>query len=164
MHPAGKGAASSLPGNAYIGAPTMKDYTIECDLQGTHVGDKERGFHLPEMGIVANRYTLLLAGNIQKLRLVSWDPLPRIDKTINYAWKPGVWYRLKLTVEIRGDTADVRGKVWERGQKEPEAWTIGLIDPRANTEGAPALFGDVTRLKVRAEIDACAAQLGYVRN
>ena len=82
-------------GNAYITLPTSKDYTIECDVQGTQVGDD-----LPEIGIGANRYTLILAGNVQKLRLVSWDALPRIDKTIEFNWKPGVWYRLKLTTEI----------------------------------------------------------------
>src|SRR5205085_6028196 len=75
-------------GNAYIGLPTAKDYTIECDVQGTQVGED-----LPDMGIVANRYTLFLAGNIQKLRLVSWDALPRVDTTISFAVTPGTWYR-----------------------------------------------------------------------
>ena len=53
---------------------------------------------MPEIGVGANRYTLILVGSVQKLRLQSWDALPRIDKTVEYAWKPGVWYTLKLTM------------------------------------------------------------------
>ncbi len=126
-------------GNAYIGLPTLKDYTIACDVMGTKKGDD-----LPDMGIVANRYTLSLAGNVQKLRIVSWDALPRIDQTISYPWQPKVWYRLKLTVEVEGDKAVVRGKVWPRDQKEPEAWTVEVTDSRPNREGSPALYGYVT--------------------
>ena len=91
-------------GNAYITMPDSKDYTIECDVQGTQVGKE-----LPEIGIGANRYTLILAGNVQKLRLMSWDALPRIDKTVQYQFKPGVWYRMKLTTEMAG-AGDVRAK------------------------------------------------------
>lgn len=126
-------------GNAYIGLPTLKDYTIACDVLGTKKGDD-----LPDMGIIANRYTLMLAGNVQKLRIVSWDALPRIDQTISYPWQPKVWYRLKLTVAIHGDKALVRGKVWPRDEKEPDAWTVEVTDSRPNREGSPALYGYVS--------------------
>ncbi len=129
-----------VEGFAYIGTPAMKDYTIQCDVLGTvkKMGTDEQ---MPEIGIVANRYTLLLAGNIQKLRILSWEVLPRIDQTIGFAWKPGVWYRMKLTVAAKGQ---VFGKVWQRDQPEPKAWTVSVTDPRPNTEGTPALFGAVT--------------------
>lgn len=127
-------------GYAYIGLPSMKDYTIECDVQGS-----KKDEDMPEVGIGANRYTLLLAGNIQKLRLLSWEALPRIDQTIGYSFEPGVWYRMKLTVDVKGpESAVVKGKVWRRDQKEPDAWTITVEDPRPNTEGAPCLYGYVT--------------------
>jgi outer membrane protein assembly factor BamB len=126
-------------GNAYIGPPEMADYTIESDVHGTLVsGD------MPDMGVVANRYTLQLQGNIQKLRLVSWDALPRIDRTVPFSWQPGVWYRLKLTTEIAGDKAVIKGKCWPRDQQEPAAWTVTVSDPRPNREGSPALYGYVT--------------------
>jgi outer membrane protein assembly factor BamB len=134
-----KGSPLVARGNAYIGMPTLKNYTIESDVMGTKVGDD-----LPDMGVVANRYTLVLAGNIQKLRITSWDALPRIDRTINYPWQPNVWYRLKLTTEVNGDTAVVKGKCWQRGQPEPAEWTIHVSDSRANHEGSPALYGYVT--------------------
>jgi outer membrane protein assembly factor BamB len=124
---------------AYIGLPTMKDYTIQADLMGTKVrGD------MPDMGLVASRYTMLLDGNKQHLRLVSWEALPRVDKTIHFEWQPGVWYRLKLTAEVQGDKAVVRGKVWPRDQEEPVAWTIECEDATPNREGCPALYGYAT--------------------
>jgi hypothetical protein len=99
---------------------------------------------MPDMGIVANRYTLMLAGNVQKLRILAWSALPRLDETINFPWQPGVWYRMKLTVAIKGDNAIIRGKVWPRDQAEPAEWTIQATDPRPSTEGCPALYGYVT--------------------
>src|SRR5205823_12656638 len=84
--------------NTYIGRPTLSNYTIQADLSGVVQQD-----YLPDMGVVNQRYTLQLSGNKQELRLLSWDALPRIDKTIPFAWKAGVWYRLKLTVDPKGD-------------------------------------------------------------
>lgn len=126
-------------GNAYITLPTSKDYTIECDVQGTQVGND-----LPEIGIGANRYTLILVGQVQKLRLQSWDALPRVDKTVNYNWNPGVWYRFKLTTDIAKGKGVIRGKVWPRDDKEPAAWTVELNDSHAIDEGSPTLYGYVT--------------------
>lgn len=124
-------------GNAFIGLPTYKDYTIEADVQGTKAGSE-----LPDMGIVANRYTLMLEGNNGKLRLVSWDALPRVDQTIPFKIEPDIWYRLKLTVETDGGKGTIKGKAWPRDQREPAEWLV-LHDPRPNTEGAPALYGYV---------------------
>lgn len=126
-------------GNAFIGLPTLKDYTIESDVSGTKVGTD-----LPDMGIVANRYSLILAGNIQKLRLVSWDALPRVDQTIPFKVEPGVWYRLKLTTDIKDGKGIIKGKAWDRTQPEPKDWTVELIDPRPIGEGSPALYAYVT--------------------
>jgi outer membrane protein assembly factor BamB len=125
-------------GNAYITVPTAKDYTIECDVQGTKAGD-----NLPDMGIVANRYSLVLAGNHQWLRLASWEVLPRVDKTLPFKWQPGTWYRLKLTTQIENGKGIIRGKAWPRDQKEPAAWTVELTDSRPIREGSAALYGNV---------------------
>src|SRR5262249_26209267 len=106
-------------GNAYIGLPQYKDYTIECDIQGGKVAND-----LPDMGVVANRYTLSLAGNIQKLRLNSWDALPRVDRTVSFPWEPDVWYHLKLTFEMKEGVGIARGKCWKKGESEPAEWTV----------------------------------------
>ena len=96
------------------------------------------------MGVVANRYTLALEGNTQRLRVSSWENLPRVDRTLALAWRPDVWYRMKLTVDVRGDKAFVRGKVWERDREEPAAWSIEFTDPTPHREGSPALYGYAT--------------------
>jgi hypothetical protein len=126
-------------GNAYIGLPDLSDYTIAADVLGT-----KRGDDLPEMGVGANRYTLILDGNKQKLRIVSWDALPRIDQTVDFEWQPDTWYRVKLTVELTGNKAIVKGKAWAKGKTEPENWTAEVEDPYPNRQGSPALFGYVT--------------------
>lgn len=131
--------------HAYIRLPSDTDYTIQCDLMGTKVGED-----MPDMGVVANRYTFQLSGNAQRLRLLSWDALPRIDKSIDWSWKPGVWYRMKLTVAVEGDKAVVRGKVWPRDEKEPAEWTIVVDDPTPNREGCPALYGNATGIQENA--------------
>jgi hypothetical protein len=122
--------------NAYMGMPNLTNYTIQADVLGKKVHSD-----LPDMGVVANRYTLMLAGNTQQLRLISWDALPRVDKTIAFEWKPDVWYRMKLTAAVQGDKAIIRGKVWPRDQEEPKAWTVEFEDPNPNREGSPALYG-----------------------
>jgi outer membrane protein assembly factor BamB len=125
--------------HAYIGRPTMTGYTVQADLQGARKGED-----MPDMGVLANRYTLLLDGNKQQLRLVSWDALPRVDKSISWTWKPGVWYTMKLTVEVHANKALVRGKVWPRDEAEPNNWTTEFEDPVPNREGSPGLYGLAT--------------------
>ena len=48
--------------NVYIGPSTMKNYQIQVDLFGTR--NKRR---LPDMGLIANRYTLDMQGRHQRL-------------------------------------------------------------------------------------------------
>jgi outer membrane protein assembly factor BamB len=136
-------AATSSPllsrAYTFIGPPTMTGYTIEADVQG-----EQKGRDLPDMGVTANRYTFKLVGNTQNLRLTSWNAIPRIDQTIAFPHKAGVWYRMKLTVDVQGDKAVARGKVWPRGDAEPNAWTVEVVDPQPNREGSPALYGYLT--------------------
>jgi outer membrane protein assembly factor BamB len=125
--------------NAYITMPDASNYTIQADASGASVNN-----NMPDVGVINCRYTLQLNGNKQELRLLSWEAVPRIDKTIDYAWKPGEWHSFKLTVEPHGDKAMVRGKVWPRDKPEPAAWSIELEDPRPNLNGSPAIYGYAT--------------------
>jgi outer membrane protein assembly factor BamB len=125
--------------HAFIGMPNLSDYTIHADVQG-----QRKHEDMPDLGVVACRYTLQLDGNKQRLRLLSWDAVPRVEKNVDWPWQPGVWYRLKLSVTIQGDKALVRGKAWKRGEEEPRAWTIEFDDPTPNREGSPALYGYAT--------------------
>jgi outer membrane protein assembly factor BamB len=123
----------------FIGEPTLKDYTIEADILST-----KKGPNLSNVGLLNCRYSMVLEGNAQTLRLLSWEvdpPHGRINQTIDWAWKPDVWYRMKLKVSVAAGKATVQGKVWERDQPEPKDWSISCEDPNPNTEGAPGLYG-----------------------
>lgn len=123
--------------NVYIGPSTMKDYQIQIDLMGTK--NKRR---VPDMGLIANRYTLDMQGKHQRLQIRSWASDLRMAKTIDFAWETGVWYTMKMMVEIADDKAMIRGKVWRRGEPEPEEWTITAEDPLPNREGSPGIYGN----------------------
>ncbi|MGE3808938.1 MAG: PQQ-binding-like beta-propeller repeat protein, partial [Gemmataceae bacterium] len=118
--------------NAQISRPTYGDYTVQADVMGKKVRED-----LPDMGVNNCRYTFFLNGNQQKLRLVSWDAQRRVDETIDWKWQPDKWYTLKLKVTPQKDKALVQGKVWEKGQPEPDKWTIEFTDPTPNLVGSP---------------------------
>ena len=122
--------------NVYLGPPNMKDYTVQVDLLGT-----KPKRNMPDMGLIANRYTLEMQGNHQRLQVLSWRSDLRMAKWIDFKWEPNVWYTMKMTVDIVDDTAHVKGKVWVRGEPEPEEWTIIVEDPLPNREGSPGIYG-----------------------
>lgn len=122
--------------NVYIGPPTMKDYEIQIDLMGTK--DKRR---LPDMGLIANRYTLDMQGRHQRLQVRSWASDLRMAKTIDFPWDTDVWYTMRMKVEIVDDKAMIYGKVWRTKDAEPKEWTITAEDPLPNREGSPGIYG-----------------------
>lgn len=135
---------------AFITGPQVRDYTIEADLMAT-----ERRRNLPDMGVINSRYSLTLDGNKQRLLLRTWearrpedappDAIPgRINQKVDFVWKPNVWYRFKLRVEVVNGKGILRGKVWPRDESEPTEWTITAEDPIPNTEGAAGLYAYAT--------------------
>lgn len=122
--------------NVYLGPSTMKNYQIQVDLMGTK--NKRR---LPDMGLIANRYTLDMQGRHQRLQIRSWASDLRMAKTIDFPWDTDVWYTMKMMVEIIDDKAVIRGKVWRRSESEPADWTITAEDPLPNREGSPGIYG-----------------------
>jgi outer membrane protein assembly factor BamB len=127
--------------NAFITTPNAANYAIKADIMGSEVDG-----NLPDHGIVNCRYTLELSGAKQQLRIHSWDAQSRIDKVVEYPWRPNQWYTLKLIVEQRDGKAVVRGKAWPRDQAEPSAWNIEVEDPRPNREGAAAIYAYATAI------------------
>jgi len=122
--------------NTYFGPPDMAGYTIQADLLGN-----KKGRAVPDMGLIAQRYTLDLMGYHQQLQVRTWAAELRMAKTVPFAFEPGVWYTMKMQVEIEGDAAHIRGKVWPRDESEPARWTIQAIDPLPNRSGSPGLYG-----------------------
>ena len=105
---------------------------------------------MPDMGLIAQRYTLDLMGASQQLQVRSWPPqvATHFSKTIPFPWEAGRWYTIKFEVSTRPATSDadaaalLRGKVWPRGETEPVAWTIEAVHEQGNLQGSPGFFGN----------------------
>lgn len=119
----------------FIGHPDMKDYTIEADVQSEGTRRK-----MSEVGLIVQRYCVVLKGNAQELEVNS--NLERLRVAVPFPWSPNEWYRLKARVDVAADGSGVvRAKAWKRGEAEPSAWTIEVPHKIAHQEGAPGLFG-----------------------
>jgi hypothetical protein len=122
----------------FVGDVNLSDYTIEADVRGT---TKRR--QMSDLGVTAQRYSLILYGNAQQLTLQPWEPETKRTVLVPFKWEADTWYHLKLRVENMPDgKVRARGKAWATGQPEPEAWTIEKIDPIGNHKGAPGFFID----------------------
>ena len=118
-----------------LGPAEMRDYTIQADVMM-----KEQRRRLPSVGITAQRYNLIIKGNVSKLAVQSWAPHLRMAKEIRYRSDPDVWYTMKLRVDVQDDGAHVMGKVWKRDEPEPSEWTIEALDPHPNENGSPGFY------------------------
>jgi len=119
----------------FLGAPDAKNYTMEADVMSD--GNRRK---MSEVGIINQRYAIVLKGNDQKLEISS--NFERLRKAVDFKWKPNVWYHLKSRVDIAADgTGVVRAKAWPRGEPEPAAWTLEVEHRTAHRQGSPGLFG-----------------------
>jgi outer membrane protein assembly factor BamB len=121
-----------------IGRPEWSDYTIEADVRGTE-SRRQRG----DIGLINQRYVMVLFGNDQRLEIQPWQAADEMTVSKPFEWAVNGWYRMKLRVENRADsTTVIRGKVWPVGQPEPAAWTIEKIDRIPHRQGSPGLYAD----------------------
>jgi outer membrane protein assembly factor BamB len=121
----------------YMTPPMDAGYAVQADMMGM---PKKR--FAPDMGLINCRYKLIMMGTSRKrqVRLVTWDPMPRLQKDVLFDWDTEKWYTARLRVDVKDGKALVRAKVWAQGEAEPEAWTIEVTDALPNTEGSPALY------------------------
>jgi hypothetical protein len=123
---------------AFIGPTDWSNYTFEADARAT-----EKRRQMSDIGITAQRYSLVLYGNAQQLKLEPWEPEIQRTVTVPFTWKADAWYHLKLRVENTPDgKVRARGKAWPTGGAEPAEWLIDKVDPIGNREGAPGFFVD----------------------
>ena len=141
-----------MDAETFFGVSTWENYTVEADVLAL---EKKR--NLPNVGVVNSGYDLVLMGNHQRLRIVSWVPQPRLEQKVRFKWDPEVWYRMKFKVVTQGGVAKLYGKVWPRDEKEPEAWTVEATDPNPNPAGGPALHG----YSAGARAKSAGAQIFY---
>ena len=60
---------------AFIGPVDWSNYTFEADVRGT-----TRRRQMADIGITAQRYSLVLYGNSQQLKLEPWEPETAADR------------------------------------------------------------------------------------
>jgi outer membrane protein assembly factor BamB len=122
----------------FFGPPDVNNYTIEADVRSM-----ERRRQMSDVGIVAQRYELVLFGNHQRLELQPWQPETQRTQRVEYKWKPDTWYVMKLEVQsLDGTKVRARGKVWPKGEQEPAKWLIERIDPIGSHKGSPGIYAD----------------------
>ncbi|NBW96626.1 MAG: serine/threonine protein kinase [Planctomycetia bacterium] len=157
----------------WIGPIGLHDYVIQADFRAQETGVERPGSpasegakspatdadafakkfsnpaalekaRMPDMGLVAQRYTLDLMGAAQQLQLRSWPPqvATYFSKTLPFSWEAGRWYTVKFEARTAGRSAVLRGKVWPRGEAEPAAWTIEATHAAGNLQGSPGFFGN----------------------
>ena len=99
----------------FIGPPNLTGYTIEADVRGREQR-RQRG----DVGLINQRYGLVLFGNGQKLELHPWQAADEMTVRVPFKWDADTWYRMKLRVDHQPDgTARVRGKVWPPAAPSP---------------------------------------------
>jgi len=119
----------------FMGDPGLKNYSIEADVMSE--GNKRK---MSDVGLINQRYKIVLKGNEKKLEVSSNDELFRFSKEFN--WSPNVWYHLKARVDVTADGAGVvRAKAWPKSEAEPGAWTFEVPHQHAHQTGCPGLFG-----------------------
>ena len=127
-------------GTVFIGAPETRNYTIQADVMSE--GNRRK---MSEVGLINQRYLIVLKGNEQKLEISSNFERLRVPEATdppNFRWQPNVWYVLKSRVDVAPDgSGTVRAKAWKRGDPEPEPWTIEVPHKHAHQSGSPGLFG-----------------------
>jgi outer membrane protein assembly factor BamB len=122
----------------FFGGPDYSDYTIEADVRAMEK-HRQRG----DVGIVAQRYEMMLSGSHERIELQPWQPETQRTVKVDFPWKADTWYTMKLEVQSMGSgKVRARGKVWAKGESEPSAWTIERIDPIGSTKGAAGLYAD----------------------
>ena len=119
-----------------MGPDYLEGYTIQAEIMGN-----QKGRRRTDAGVINAGYVLDLQGTVQKLQLRSWSALLRMAQTIDFPWEMGRWYVMKLRVDNDGETALVRGKVWPKGDPEPDDWTITAEDPLPVPSGSPGVQG-----------------------
>ena len=122
----------------FIGPVDWSNYTMQADVRAP-----TRRRMMADVGVTVQRYSLVLYGTTQKLKLEPWEPETQRSVVVPFAWKPDAWYSLKLRVEnLPNGAVRARGKAWPQGDPEPAEWQIDKTDPIGNRQGAPGFFID----------------------
>src|SRR4029079_4339089 len=131
----------------FIGDPSTKIYTIEAEL----MSDGNRRV-MSDVGVINQRYLIVLKGNEQKLEVNSNLERLRVpagDETTNFKWTANAWYHWKARVDPAADgSGTIRAKAWKKGEPEPDKWLLEVRDPHLHESGSPGLFALAPQMRV----------------
>jgi outer membrane protein assembly factor BamB len=122
----------------WMGPSNLSNYTIQADVLLKEVDGR-----MSDVGVFDSGYQLTIRSKNHKLRMDSWAASDyRTMADVEFMPQPDKWYTMKLRVEPAKDQATVRGKIWARGEQEPDKWTVEMVDHSPNLHGTPGVFGN----------------------
>ena len=123
---------------SFIGPANESGYTVEADVRAV-----EKRRQMGDAGVVAQRYELVLVGNVQRIELRSWQIEEKRTVKKPFAWKADAWYRLKLRVEtLPGGKVRAQGKAWPAGELDRRIGRSSTLILWATGQGSPVIFAD----------------------
>lgn len=128
---------------SWMGPADLNNYTITADVKAMGEGSK-----LPDIGLIAQRYTVDMMGESQQLQIRTWTAQLRMARSVPLTWKSNTWYTLKFRAAVEDGVAVLKAKVWPRDEEEPQEWLLTATDDAANTQGSPGLFGNATNAEI----------------
>jgi outer membrane protein assembly factor BamB len=136
----------------WMGPIDLSNYTIQGDVLLKRVQLTDAAYRMSDVGLINSRYQLTVRALSNKLRLDSWSPSDyRTHTAVDFMPEPDVWYTLKLQVEPQIGQAFVRGKIWKRGDPEPDSWTVEMVDRMPNLHGTPGVYGNTPDAEVHLD-------------
>ncbi len=134
-------------GTVFVAPSNLSNYTMQADVM-TDGSARSKA----DIGLINQRYLICLRGNANKLEISS--NLERLAQTGAFKVSANTWYTLKTRVDVNADGSGVvRGKIWPKGQPEPEAWTVEAKVAKAHTQGSPGIFGFTPMNQKRVYLD-----------
>lgn len=131
----------------FMGHADDSNYTIAADVRS----DGNRRM-MGNVGVINQRYIIMLDGNKQQLKVVS--NFERINQGTAFNWKAKNWYRIKSRVDVSDDGSGViRAKAWPRGEDEPADWMLEVPHKLAHRNGSPGMFGFSPQSRFRVYLD-----------
>ena len=112
-----------------FGAADASNYTIEADVRAI-----EKRRQMGDAGVVAQRYELVLFGNLQKIELRSWQIEEKRTFSKPFAWAD-TWYRLKLQVEICPAARPARAATRQRRRRRGTRRVADRMDRSGRKSG-----------------------------
>lgn len=131
----------------FLGTEDMSNYSLQADI----MTDGSRRVK-SDIGLINQRYAIVLKGNANQLEISS--NFERFVHFVPFKVDAKKWYTLKTQVKVNDDGSGVvQAKVWDRGQPEPDAWTLEAPTDMVHRSGSPGIFGFTPQNQQRVYLD-----------